>query len=51
MQEVKTLAQANHSQTVDEAISYVTCHKILSDDLNMSCVNQQCSMRPDARPT
>jgi predicted transcriptional regulator len=55
IQEVATLARANCSQTVDEiaeeaGISHDTCHKILSDDLNMSCATQQCSTHPDARP-
>jgi hypothetical protein len=46
IQEVSMLVHANHSQTVDEVaaaaavISHGTCHKILSDDLNMSCVTQ-----------
>jgi response regulator of citrate/malate metabolism len=46
----KKLVRASHSQTVDEVavaagISHGTCHRILSDDLNMSHVTQ----RPDAR--
>jgi hypothetical protein len=45
IQEVATLVCANRSQTVDEitaaaGISHGTCHKILSDDLNMSRVTQ-----------
>jgi hypothetical protein len=47
-QEIATLVCTSHSQMVDEVaaaataarISYVTCHKILSDDLNMSHVTQ-----------
>jgi hypothetical protein len=56
IQKVATLVSANHSQMVDEivaaaGISHGTCHKILSDDLNMSCYPLQCSTRPNARPT
>jgi hypothetical protein len=56
IQEVAMLVRANSSQTVDEIaaatrISHGTYHKILSDDLNMSRVTQQCSTCPDARPT
>jgi hypothetical protein len=47
IQEVATLVCANRSITVDEiaaavaaGISHGTCYKILSDDLNMSCVTQ-----------
>jgi predicted ArsR family transcriptional regulator len=45
IQEIATLLCANCSQTVDEiaaaaGISHGTCHKILSDDLNMSRVTQ-----------
>jgi hypothetical protein len=45
VQEVATLVRANHFQTVDEiaaaaGISHGTCHKIISDDLNMSRVTQ-----------
>jgi hypothetical protein len=45
IQEVATLVHDNHSQTTDEiaaaaGISHGTCHKILSDDLNMSHVTQ-----------
>jgi hypothetical protein len=44
IQEVATLVCANSSQMVDEitaaGISHGTCHKILSDDLNMSRVTQ-----------
>jgi hypothetical protein len=43
VQEVATLVHDNRSQIVDEVkaaagISHGTCHRILSDDLNMSCV-------------
>jgi hypothetical protein len=55
IKEVAALVHANCFQTVDEiaaaGISHGTCHKILSDDLNMSRVTQQCSTRPDAKPT
>jgi hypothetical protein len=57
IQEVAMLVCANRSQIVDEiaaaaGISHDTCHKILSDDLSMSCVTQHtCSTCPDARPT
>jgi hypothetical protein len=45
IQEAATLVRPNHSQKVDEikaaaGISHGTCHKILSDDLNMSRVTQ-----------
>jgi hypothetical protein len=44
IQEVITLMHAKSSQTVDEItaaeISHGTCHRILSDDLNMSHVTQ-----------
>jgi hypothetical protein len=45
IQEVAMLVRANCSQMVDEiaaaaGISHGTCHKILSDDLNMSYVMQ-----------
>jgi hypothetical protein len=56
IKEVATLVHANRSQMVDEiaaaaaGISHGTCHKILSDDLNMSCYPGECSMHPDARP-
>jgi hypothetical protein len=56
IQEVASLVRANHTKMVDEitapaaGISRDTCHKILSDDLNMSRVTQQCSMCPYARP-
>jgi hypothetical protein len=46
IQEVATLVRANRSQTVDKitvaevGISHRTCHKILSDDLNVSPVTQ-----------
>jgi hypothetical protein len=45
IQEVVMLVCASRSQTVDEittaaGISHCTCHKILSDDLNMSHVTQ-----------
>jgi hypothetical protein len=54
--EIETLMRASRSQTVDEiaaaaGISHGTCHKILSDDLNVSCYPAQRSMCPDARPT
>jgi hypothetical protein len=43
--EIATSVHANSSQTIDEiaataGISHGTCHKILSDDLNMSHVTQ-----------
>jgi hypothetical protein len=42
IQEVATLVHTNRYQMVDEVaasgISHGTCHNILSDDLNMSCV-------------
>jgi hypothetical protein len=48
-QEFATLVRANHFQTVDEitaaGISHGTCHKILSDDLNMSRVTQHSVSR------
>jgi hypothetical protein len=49
IQELATLVCANHSQTVDGmaaaaaaagGIKHGTCHKILSDDLNMSRITQ-----------
>jgi hypothetical protein len=46
IQAVATLVHANSSQTVDEiaaaavGINHGNCHKILSDDLNMSHVTQ-----------
>jgi hypothetical protein len=45
IQEVAALVHANCSQTLDEftaaaGINRGTCHKILSDDLNTSCVTQ-----------
>jgi hypothetical protein len=45
IQDVAMLVRANQSQMVDEnaavaGISHGTCHKILSDDLNMSRVTQ-----------
>jgi hypothetical protein len=48
IQEVSTLLHANYSQMIDEVvaataaagISHGTCHKVLSDDLNMSRVTQ-----------
>jgi hypothetical protein len=50
IQEVTTLVHANHSKMVDEVaaaaaagISNDTCHKFLSDDLNMSRVTH-CSV-------
>jgi hypothetical protein len=52
IQKVVTLVHANCSQTVDEiaastaaGISHGTCHKILSDDLNMSRVTQHSVLR------
>jgi hypothetical protein len=50
IQEVATLVHANRSQTVDEiakaaGISHGTCHRILSDDLNMSRVMQHSVSR------
>jgi hypothetical protein len=43
-EEVAMLVCANRSQMLDQiaaaGISHGTCHKILSDDLNMSCVTQ-----------
>jgi hypothetical protein len=51
-QEITTLVCANHSEMVDEiaaaaaaagGISHGTLCKILSDDLNMSCVSQYVS--------
>jgi hypothetical protein len=55
IQEVAMLVHANHSQMVEEiaaasGTSHGTCHKIVSDDLNMSRVTQQCSSHPDTRP-
>jgi hypothetical protein len=57
IQEVATLVHANCSQMVDEiaavaGISLGTCHRILSDDLNMSCVTQHsvtCVLMQDQR--
>jgi hypothetical protein len=44
IQEVVMLAHANRSQTVDEiaaaGIRHCVCHKIISDDLNLSRVTQ-----------
>jgi hypothetical protein len=45
IQEVVTLVCANNSQMIDETaaaagISHGTCHNIMSDDLNMSCITQ-----------
>jgi hypothetical protein len=49
IQEVATLVHANRFQTVDEiaaaGISHGTCHKILSDDLNMSRVTMHSVQR------
>jgi hypothetical protein len=56
IQEVATLVHANCSQMVDEitaaaaGISHGTCHRILSDYLNMSCYPPQSSACPDGRP-
>jgi hypothetical protein len=51
--EVVTMVPANCPQMVNEVaaagISHGTCHKILSDDLNMSHVTQHSV--PDTRPT
>jgi AraC-like DNA-binding protein len=46
IEEVATLVRASRSKSVDDiaaavGISYVTCHKILTDDLNMSRVTQR----------
>jgi AraC-like DNA-binding protein len=57
IQEVAILVHANRSQMVDEiataaGISHGTCHRILSDDLNMSCVTQHsvpCVLMQDQR--
>jgi hypothetical protein len=62
IQEVATLVHANHSQMVGEiavaaaaaaaGISHGTCHKILSDSLNMSRVIQhsiRCFLTQDQR--
>jgi hypothetical protein len=44
IQEVAMLVRANCSQMVDEitaaGIYHCTCHKVPSDDLNMSCVTK-----------
>ena len=45
IEEVVMLVRANRSQSVDDlaatlGVSYVTCYKILTDDLNMSSVTQ-----------
>jgi hypothetical protein len=49
IQEVATLVRTNCSQTVDEipagGISHGICHKILSDNVNMSCVTQHSVSR------
>jgi hypothetical protein len=50
IQEVATLVHASRPQMVDEiaagaGISHGTCHKILSDDLNMSHVTQHSVQR------
>jgi hypothetical protein len=54
IEEVATLVRVNHSQSVDEvaaaAISHGTCRKILSDDLNMPRVTEQCRGCRDTRP-
>jgi hypothetical protein len=49
----KVAMHANHFKTLHEVAaaagsSHGTCHKILSDDMNMSRYLAQCSMRPDA---
>lgn len=48
IEEVATLVRANRSQSVDDiaaavGISHGTCHKILTDDLSMSCVSKHHS--------
>jgi fructose/tagatose bisphosphate aldolase len=50
MKEIATLVRANRSQTVDEVAaaagnSHGTCHRILSDDLNMSHVTRHSAPR------
>ena len=43
IEEVATFVHASHSQSIDATtidISHSSCHKILSDDLNMSYVSQ-----------
>jgi hypothetical protein len=47
IKEVAMLVRANCSQSIDDiaaavGISHDTCHKILTDDLNMSCVTEHC---------
>jgi transposase len=57
IREVAALVRANRSHTVDEVaeaagISHGTCHKILSDDLNMARVNQHsvpCVLKQERR--
>jgi hypothetical protein len=56
IQEVATLVPVDRCQTVDETaaagISHGTCHKILSDDVNMSRVTQHivpCVLTQDQR--
>jgi lipopolysaccharide biosynthesis protein len=49
IQKVAIFVHASYSQMVDEAttaagISHGTCHNILSDNLNMSCVTQHSVM-------
>jgi hypothetical protein len=48
IQEAGTFVHANHSQTVNEpagAAAAAACHRILSDDLNVSCVTQYSVVR------
>jgi hypothetical protein len=51
----KKLAHANCSQMVDQVaavaagISHGTCHKILSDELKMSCYPAHCSTCSEAK--
>jgi hypothetical protein len=57
MHKVALLVHAKPLLSADEitaaGISHGTCHKILSDHLNMSCVTQRapCSTCRDTRPT
>jgi hypothetical protein len=55
IQEGAVLVCANWFQMVYEVtaaarISHGICHKILSEDLNMSCVTHQCFICPESRP-
>jgi folate-dependent tRNA-U54 methylase TrmFO/GidA len=50
IEEFATMVCANRSQSIDDiteavGISYDTCHKILTDDLNMSSVSKHCVPR------